>query len=182
MSARREAIPDWGRIFVRTRARYSSRESEERTALRTMSSFYKDPGTSEFPANSTVAVSGGGKTMADKPTLSNEVQNQWARIRGRLRGEVGDAAYRNWIKPITLIEMGGGRVRVALPTKFLRDWVAANYADRIRSLWNAENAAILMVEVVVIASLQDYAIARREPEPEAAKNGGDERVEISAPL
>jgi chromosomal replication initiator protein len=121
--------------------------------------------------------------MADKPTLSNEVQNQWARIRGRLRAEVGDAAYRNWIKPITLIEVGGGRVRVALPTKFLRDWVAANYADRIRSLWNAENAAILMVEVVVIASLQEHAIARREPEPEVAKNGsGDERVEMSAPL
>jgi len=146
---------------------------------------YSDRGGAAVTASSTVAVSGGDKTMADKPTLSSEVQNQWARIRGRLRAEVGDAVYRTWIKPITLIDVGGGRVRIAVPTKFLRDWVANNYADRVRALWNAENAAILMVEVVVIANLQDHTIAHLEAEPEVVpKNGagGEERAEISAPL
>jgi len=126
--------------------------------------------------------------MAEKPTLSIEVQNQWARIRGRLRGEMDEAAYRNWIKPITLIDVGGGRVRVVVPSKFLRDWVAANYADRIRTLWNAESGGVLMVEVAV-ASPQEYARARVQDEaeaPAAPKNGtngaSEEHAEVSAPL
>jgi chromosomal replication initiator protein len=87
--------------------------------------------------------------MAEMKGLSPEVQSQWARIRGRLRDEVGDAAYRSWLKSMTLAEITGGRVRIAVPTKFLRDWVATHYANRIRVLWNGENSAIAGIEVVV---------------------------------
>ena len=87
--------------------------------------------------------------MAEMKGLNPEVQSQWARIRGRLRDEVGDAAYRSWLKSMTLAEINGGRVRIAVPTKFLRDWVATHYAQRIRVLWNGENSAIAGVDVVV---------------------------------
>ena len=30
------------------------------------------------------------------------IVEQWARVRGRLRTEVGEAAYRSWLKPLTL--------------------------------------------------------------------------------
>src|SRR5262249_33671603 len=121
--------------------------------------------------------------------LTPDLQSQWARVRGRLRDEVGDAAYRSWLKSMTLAEFASGRVRIAVPTKFLRDWVAAHYANRIRVLWTGENSAISGVDVVVGASGE----MRAEPEPPAApapvhENGrapGDieiERAEIGAPL
>jgi chromosomal replication initiator protein len=73
----------------------------------------------------------------------------WDRVRGRLREEVGDAAYRSWLRPITVHEVRDGAVRLALPTRFMRDWVATHYGERIRVLWGAENPAVRTVEIVV---------------------------------
>ncbi|MGH7124647.1 MAG: DnaA ATPase domain-containing protein, partial [Stellaceae bacterium] len=127
--------------------------------------------------------------MADTNGVTPEIQNQWARIRGRLRNEVGEQAYRSWLKSMTLAEINAGRVRIAVPTKFLRDWVAQHYANRIRVLWSGENSAIAGIEVVVGANT---GAARAEPEPmpaPALRNGRAsaheievERAEIGAPL
>ncbi len=80
------------------------------------------------------------------------IDSQWDRVRGRLRDEVGDAAFRSWLRPITLHDYQDGAVRLSLPTRFMRDWVATHYADRIRTLWGAENPAVRAVEIVVGAS------------------------------
>ncbi|MEQ8966471.1 MAG: chromosomal replication initiator protein DnaA [Azospirillaceae bacterium] len=77
------------------------------------------------------------------------IDQQWARVRGRLRDEVGDAAYRSWLKPLTLASVDDGEVRIAVPTRFMRDWILTHYADRIRDLWARENAEIHAVDVVV---------------------------------
>ncbi|MFQ5775785.1 MAG: chromosomal replication initiator protein DnaA [Kiloniellaceae bacterium] len=74
---------------------------------------------------------------------------QWARVRGRLRAEVGDAAYRSWLKPLTMVSAKKGVVRMAVPTRFMRDWVVSNYAERIHALWHDENEWISNVEIVV---------------------------------
>jgi len=74
---------------------------------------------------------------------------EWDRIKVRLRDEVGDAAYRSWLRPITLQDVRDGSVRLGLPTRFMRDWVATHYGDRIRNLWGAENPSIRSVEIVV---------------------------------
>jgi chromosomal replication initiator protein len=76
---------------------------------------------------------------------------QWARVRGRLRQEVGEAAFRSWLKPLTLNGLRGSTVRMAVPTRFMRDWVASNYADRLRALWGSENPQVTAVEIVVQA-------------------------------
>ncbi|MDA8232011.1 MAG: chromosomal replication initiator protein DnaA [Magnetospirillum sp.] len=76
---------------------------------------------------------------------------EWDRVKGRLRDEVGDAAYRSWLRPITVRDTGDGSVRLALPTRFMRDWVASHYGERIRALWGAENPDVRTVELVVDA-------------------------------
>jgi chromosomal replication initiator protein len=80
---------------------------------------------------------------------SNDIQTQWARVRGRLREEFGEPAYRSWLRSMTLAGVREGRVRIAVPTRFLRDWVAQHYADRLRALWNAENGTVTAVEIVL---------------------------------
>jgi chromosomal replication initiator protein len=77
------------------------------------------------------------------------VKSEWDRVKVRLRDEVGDAAYRSWLRPITVHGTNNGDVKLALPTRFLRDWVATHYAERIRTLWGAENPGIRTVEIVV---------------------------------
>ena len=74
---------------------------------------------------------------------------QWGAVRSRLRSEVGEAAFRSWLKPLTLAGSRKGVVRLAVPTRFMRDWVQSNYAERILGLWRDEVDDVTGVEVVV---------------------------------
>ena len=76
-------------------------------------------------------------------------QSEWTRVVGQLKEEVGEAAYRSWLQPMTVERVDGGQAIVAAPTPFLRDWVAAHYADRILALWRVENRRVLRVSIVV---------------------------------
>lgn len=87
------------------------------------------------------------EVWVDDPSLS-----QWQKVCGRLREEVGDAAYQSWVKPMTLGCIEDGLVHLAAPTRFLRDWVSAHYAERIRALWAGENPEIRAVKVEVAKS------------------------------
>lgn len=78
------------------------------------------------------------------------VHAQWDRVRGRLRDEFGEAAFKSWLHPLSFAEIRNGQVRMGVPTRFLRDWVATHYADRIRSLWTKENASINGIDIVVV--------------------------------
>lgn len=90
-----------------------------------------------------------GRPEAVSSETTNQLAEPWARVRGRLRAEVGDAAFRSWLKPLVLLSLREGVVRLAVPSRFMRDWVSGNYADRLRDLWREEEPKILDVEIVV---------------------------------
>src|SRR3546814_15305515 len=92
------------------------------------------------------------------------VIEQWTGVRGRLRSEVGEAAYRSWLKPLTLAGSRNGRLRLAVPTRFMRDWVASNYASRLFALWSEEDPTLGGVEIVVQPPAR--------PTPKPAAGGG----------
>jgi chromosomal replication initiator protein len=82
-------------------------------------------------------------------TGGGELDQQWARVQARLKDQVGDAAHRNWIQPMTLVGLVEGEMRFLAPTRFMRDWVQTHYADLIRTLWMSENNAVVSVDVSV---------------------------------
>ncbi len=53
---------------------------------------------------------------------------------------------------MTLAGIDGDEVTVALPTRFLRDWVTSRYGDRISAFWQAENTAVRRVDIRVGAA------------------------------
>ncbi len=85
----------------------------------------------------------------EKAGSDSQINAQWARVRGRLRAEFGEAAFRSWLKPLTLVGHSGGEVRVAVPTRFMRDWILSHYVERLRGLWQSENPQVAGVEIVV---------------------------------
>jgi chromosomal replication initiator protein len=129
-----------------------------------------------------------GMAKPTTPASGGDMQAQWARVRGRLREEFGEAAFRSWLKSMTLAEVDENRVRIGVPTRFLRDWVAAHYADRVRALWNAENAAVTAVEIFVSGGGAAQAEAASSPAPAAreketaAAGEASEDKEIGAAL
>ncbi len=88
-----------------------------------------------------------------KSPINESVTAQWVRIRGRLRAEFGEAAYRSWLKPMTLHDLADGRIRIGVPTDFMRDWIETQYAGRLLDLWAVENRAVRNVEIVTTGGL-----------------------------
>jgi len=80
---------------------------------------------------------------------ANTIEIRWARVRGRLRTEVGEAAFKSWLKPLTLRRIDNDVVRLSVGTRFMRDWVASHYGDRLRELWREEDATIGSIEIAV---------------------------------
>jgi chromosomal replication initiator protein len=87
----------------------------------------------------------------------------WDAISGRLRGEVGEAAYQSWLKPMVVRGLVDGAVEIAVPTRFMRDWVVAHYAERLIDLWQNENDDVKGVEIIVRPE------RAKAPKPEVAK-------------
>jgi len=118
--------------------------------------------------------------MAESRDRHSDLQSQWARVRARLREEFGLAAYRSWFRTMTLVDMRDGRVRIAVQTRFLRDWAAQHYADRLRGLWMAENPEVTAIEIVLGASgspaLEAEAPAAAPPAREVADAPDDKDV------
>src|SRR5215207_2594932 len=81
------------------------------------------------------------------PQASAQIVSGWARIRGRLREEVGDSEYKSWLRQMTLLGVEGDEVVILLPTRFMRDWVNSHYGDRLRVLWQAEYPAVRRVDI-----------------------------------
>jgi chromosomal replication initiator protein len=110
-----------------------------------------------------------------------QLPTQWARIRGRMQGEVGELEYRNWLRQMTLAGIDGDEITVLLPTRFLCDWVRSRYGDRLNSLWHEENPAVRRVDIRVggrmapAAGLADSLGAPVLPPPVAPKL--EERME-----
>ncbi|HEY4162231.1 MAG TPA: chromosomal replication initiator protein DnaA [Dongiaceae bacterium] len=92
-----------------------------------------------------------------------QLNAQWARVRGRLRAEFGEATFRSWLKPLTLAGRRGPDLRVAVPSRFMRDWVATHYADRIKTLFTSEDPEIRSVEVIVDATNSNSAMTTEVP-------------------
>lgn len=124
---------------------------------------------------------------------------QWKRVSGLLRAEIGEAAYRSWLKPMVVRGALGGLVTMTVPTRFMRDWVVAHYSDRLRALWGGENPSVQSIDIIVRVdrlSSNDHsepvalaaalpALSTRgvaQPRPAAHANGETFVDEISAPL
>jgi chromosomal replication initiator protein len=128
--------------------------------------------------------------------LDPRITQQWARVRGLLRSEVGDAAYRSWLRHLTLDSVDGGAVRVTVPTGFIRDRVLSHYGDRLRELWRQENDTVEDVEIAVVAAskkpiIRETGAVQAVEAPKRAEDGPLAKVtnsavdgleEISAPL
>ena len=127
-----------------------------------------------------------------KEAVSKEmerVDEQWERVSNHLRAEIGEAAYQSWLKPMTVREVVDGVVRISVPTRFMRDWVAAHYVERLGTIWAGEDEDIHSVEVYVQpersqakekTEVQAPAVKSEAGRSEAGKNGYG--GEIGAPL
>lgn len=92
---------------------------------------------------------------ADPNTLKSILEIHWGRICSRLQVEVGEVEYRTWLKQITLGAIDEDELTLYLPTRFLRDWVRAQYNNKLSQLWHAELPQIRRVELKLASKIEN---------------------------
>lgn len=103
----------------------------------------------------------------------------WNQLRVMLRERFGETAFRRWLEPIagsiTLDnENNLTALTLALPTRFMRDWVEAHYGETIRTLW-LQVAKRGQVEFTVVSPLVKTA-TNASATAEIAQNKGNTQI------
>ena len=62
----------------------------------------------------------------------------WGRVNQRMRKDIGDAAWRNWIKPLRVSRLKDGTLTLEANSTLARERVSSQYADRLRVISSAE--------------------------------------------
>ena len=62
----------------------------------------------------------------------------WGRVNQRMRKDIGDAAWRHWIKPLRISRLKDGTLTLEANSTLARERVSSQYADRLRVISSAE--------------------------------------------
>ncbi len=73
----------------------------------------------------------------------------WARVRARLKAEMGEDVFSSWFGRLELDSVAHGVARLTVPTRFLKSWIDSRYADRLRVHCQAELGFVDTVELTV---------------------------------
>lgn len=79
-------------------------------------------------------------------------QSQWQSLESTLKKEFGDTAWRTWFRQVEPRQVENGILTLAVPTRFVRDWIKTHYADRIRSVWTQHLGSLNAVDIEVDAT------------------------------
>jgi len=105
--------------------------------------------------------------------MTNTEQDRWSRVKGRLRSSVGEDVYSSWFARMDLEAVQDESVHLSVPTRFLKSWIQAHYAERVLSAWQAEMPEVHRIDLTVRAMrsatpAKEAAVpaeAARRPEP-----------------
>jgi chromosomal replication initiator protein len=98
-------------------------------------------------------------------------QERWARVKKRLRTEVGDDIFSSWFARMDLEGVEEDAVRFSVPTRFLKSWIQAHYIERVLACWQAEQFSVRRIELLVRSAVLRTSQAKPKPEqsPEPAR-------------
>src|SRR3954471_6975777 len=109
--------------------------------------------------------------------MTNIEQDRWSRVKGRLRSSVGEDVYTSWFARMDLESVQQESVRLSVPTRFLKSWIQAHYAERVLTCWQAEMPEVERIDLTVRTAMRCATPAREATAPVEVRRGerGDGR-------
>src|SRR3954464_14743322 len=101
--------------------------------------------------------------------MSNMEQDRWSRVKGRLRSSVGEDVYSSWFARMDLESVQPESVRLSVPTRFLKSWIQAHYAERVLSCWQAEMPQVHRIDLTVRSAMRPVVQQKEAPAPLEAR-------------
>ena len=88
----------------------------------------------------------------------------WEQVSERMRKDIGEAAWRNWIRPLHIQAIEAGELQLSTDNRLTRERVNASYIDRLRIHANCLRADINRIDLVLANNPQ------RDPPPRFTDN------------
>ena len=127
--------------------------------------------------------------MTDLPEDNAALAQCWGRVTQRMRHDIGDAAWRNWIKPLRVNRLEAGTLTLETDSTLTRERVNSQYADRLRVISAAEfktmASGVNHVEVRIVKALAqqtDRPHRMSEQKPVEKTPSKDKSYDLSAGL
>src|SRR5437762_13321641 len=98
-------------------------------------------------------------------TMTNIEQDRWSRVKGRLRSSVGEDVYTSWFARMDLESVEQESVHLSVPTRFLKSWIQAHYAERVLTCWQAEMPEVHRIDLTVRTPMRAVAPPKEAPIP-----------------
>ncbi len=108
------------------------------------------------------------KSSPQQGTAATESQPElaafWKQVSERMRADIGEAAWRSWIRPLHIRAIEAGELQLSTDNRLTRERVNAGYIDRLRIHAHSLRADIERIDVVLANNPQ------REPPPRFTEN------------
>ena len=137
----------------------------------------------------------------ENEAVSSQSPGSWERVRMRLKAALGESTFKSWLSSLHFEACEARQVQLTVPTRFIREWVMAHYADDILGFWKIEDPTLISIEIRVkanavkaapvqespkfapVAAVVEEQPAKAEPAaPAVAKDINDSSWYIGAPL
>src|SRR5829696_4957680 len=76
----------------------------------------------------------------------------WSRVKRRLRAELGEDVFTSWFARLEVDTVLDRCAQLTVPTRFLKSWIEAHYADRVLSVYRSEDSAVERIAIGVRSS------------------------------
>src|SRR6202047_1357735 len=100
-----------------------------------------------------------------RQAMTNMEQDRWSRVKGRLRSSVGEDVYSSWFARMDLESVQQESVHLSVPTRFLKSWIQAHYAERVLTCWQAEMPQVHRIDLTVRTAMRCVAPAKEPRAP-----------------
>lgn len=76
---------------------------------------------------------------------------RWDSVLLKLRQTYGDTIFKSWLKPLSFVGVRDGEAQIAVPTRFMRDWIGNHYLATITQFLQRDLPEVKRVELVIRA-------------------------------
>jgi chromosomal replication initiator protein len=101
----------------------------------------------------------------------------WARVKRRLRAELGEDVFASWFARLEMDALADGCARLSVPTRFLKSWIEAHYADRVLAVYKTEAPDLERISIGVRGTIVRDAAATPKRAGDAPRLIPGERAE-----
>ena len=92
------------------------------------------------------------KTDSTNKNISDKTDELWRLISVQIRKDIGETAWRNWIKPLVFERLETEIIHLKSPSRLVRDRVKSHYADKLRLVAKSLSLPVCEFEINSIDS------------------------------